>query len=165
MNILYLHGLMSNSQTPKVDWLRELGHTVSSPDLNYKEEGATLFNDLGQWIVKNNVELIIGSSMGGFLGFHLGNSFNIPTLLFNPSLAPNEIAKPDVVHVSNNRVLHSIILGQHDDVVIPADTIHFLKDKNANFKYVFEDSGHRTSLNLFKIHFQKCVQPNRKDLR
>lgn len=153
MNILYLHGLMSNNQSPKVDWLRELGHNVYSPKLNYKEDGKTTFNDLEQLSEKQHIDLIIGSSMGGYLAFHLGNKYDIPTLLFNPSLAPNEVTKPVVSEIKNNSILHTIVMGRNDDIVIPKDTIAFLENRKMNFKQHFEENGHRTPLVIFQKYF------------
>lgn len=153
MNILYLHGLMSSNQSSKVDWLRELGHNVYNPKLNYKEGGKTIFNDLEQISNKQHINLVVGSSMGGHLAFHLSNKYNIPTLLFNPSLAPNEIDKPDVREVENDIVLHTVVIGKNDNVVIPQKTLSFLKDKKVNFVHYFEDNGHRTPLDIFKKHF------------
>jgi len=60
--------------------------------------------------------------MSGYLGFYLSNKYNIPSLLFNPSLEKNSITKPDVTDIENNCTLHTIVLGQNDNVVIPSDT-------------------------------------------
>ena len=158
MNILYLHGLMSSNQSPKVDWLRELRHNVYKPKLNYKEDGKTIFNDLEQLCEKQHIDLIIGSSMGAYLGFHLSNRFNIATLLFNPSLAPNEVSKPDAKVVKNDSVLHTIVIGRNDDVVIPKNTIKFLEHRKANFVYTFENNGHRTPLDIFQKHFSLLAE-------
>ena len=158
MNILYLHGLMSSNQSPKADWLRSKGCTVYSPKLNYKEDGKTIFNDLELLCEKEHIALIVGSSMGGHLAFHLGNKYDIPTLLFNPSLAPNEIDKPDVREVENDIVLHTVVIGKNDDVVIPQKTLNFLKDRKVNFIHYFEDNGHRTPLSLFQKHFSLLIE-------
>jgi hypothetical protein len=158
MNILYLHGLMSNNQSPKIDWLKELGHTVHNPDLKYQEDSETIFFDLEQLCDLNRIDLIIGSSMGGHLGFHLGNKYGIQTLLFNPSLADNEIAKPDVTCVENNVVLHTVVLGANDDVVIPSDTMKYLKDSRSNFVHIVEENGHRTPIEIFQKHFKLMEQ-------
>ena len=154
MNILYLHGLMSSNQSPKVDWLRELGHNVYNPKLNYKEEGYTIWNSLENLCEEHPIDLIIGSSMGGHLSFHLGNKYNIPTLLFNPSLAPNEVVKPDVKLVDNDKVFHNIVMGKNDDVVIPKDTIEFLENRKVNFTHHLEENGHRTPIDIFQRYFK-----------
>lgn len=148
---------MSSNQSSKVDWLRELGYNVYNPKLNYKEGGKTIFYDLERLSEQHPIDLIIGSSMGGHLGFHLGNKHDIPTLLFNPSLAPNEVDKPDVIEVENDSVLHTVVMGKNDDVVIPEKTLGFLKDKKVNFVHYFEDNGHRTPIDILKKYFLNLV--------
>jgi len=96
--------------------------------------------------------------MGGYLGYHLGSKYNIPTLLFNPSLAPNKIIKPDVRVFENESVLHTLVLGENDDVVASENTISFLKYRNANFVYTFESNGHRTPIGILKKHFNLLLQ-------
>jgi len=148
MKILYLHGLLSSNQSPKVDWLKKQ-HTVINPKLDYKNNGNAIFSELERIIIENEVNFIIGSSMGGYLGYHLGNKLNLPTLLFNPSLAPNKIEKPEVSYTKNEIVLHTVILGEYDEVVNYKDTLNYLKSVNANFDYVLNKIGHRTPFEVF----------------
>jgi uncharacterized protein len=157
MTILYLHGLMSSPQTPKVDWLRELGHTVVSPLLDYKNQSASIFTDLQTACKQHTFDLIIGSSMGGYLGYHLGNYYDIPTLLFNPSLAENEIQKPEKEETENKVLLHTIILGKQDAVVIPEATLKYLETHQVNFEVYWENYGHRTPIESFKKYAEKIM--------
>lgn len=156
MHILYLHGLMSSNQSSKIDWLR-LKHTVYSPHLSYNTESQSIFSDLKILIKTNQIDLIIGSSMGGHLGFHLANKFDKPSLLFNPSLAPNQIEKPEVEITSNPNILHTVVLGINDDIVIPSDTISFLNTSKSNYTVTKESNGHRTPIDIFKRNFNALV--------
>lgn len=142
---------MSSNQSDKIEWLKE-NHDVINPLLKYSALSKSLFTDLKVLCEQNAVDLIIGSSMGGFLGFHLGNTLNIPSLLFNPALVTKSEFKPEVSAVNNTSVLHTIILGRYDDVVIPSETLEFLKDNIANFTHSFEQTGHRTPFAIFKKH-------------
>lgn len=151
MTILYLHGLMSSNQSDKIDWLKE-NHDVINPLLKYSAHSKSIFTDLKVLCEQNAIALIIGSSMGGFLGFHLSNTLNIPSLLFNPALVTKSEFKPKVTAVNNTSVLHTIIFGRYDDVVIPAETLQFLKDNTTNFAHSFEQTGHRTPYAIFKKH-------------
>jgi len=153
MNIVYLHGLMSSNQSPKVDWLKNK-NTVFNPYLNYKEDTETLFSDLKTICEENKIDLIIGSSMGGYLGFHLSNKYNIPNLLFNPSLEKNKMVKPKVEEIKNSHVLHTLVLGRNDDVVIPSHTIGFMENGDFNYRVTLEENGHRTPIELLKKHFE-----------
>ena len=152
MNILYLHGLMSSNKSQKTEWLKE-NHTVFNPVLNYNENSETIFKDLELLFEEHKVDVIVGSSMGGWLAYHLANKFNIPSLLFNPSLEKNSIEKPKVVEVENLTIRHTIVLGENDDVVIPSETLNFLENKKVNFVHTFESNAHRTPLDVFKKHF------------
>ena len=156
MRILYLHGLMSSNKSSKIDWLR-LKHTVYSPYLNYNTESQSIFSGLKTLIKTNQIDLIIGSSMGGHLGFHLANMFDIPSLLFNPSLAPNQVEKPAVEITSNPDILHTVVLGINDDVVIPLDTIAFLNTSKSNYTITKESNGHRTPIDIFKKNFKALI--------
>jgi len=152
MTILYLHGLMSSNQSEKIDWLKE-NHKVINPLLLYSTLSESLFSDLKALCEHYVIDLIIGSSMGGFLGFHLSNALNITSLLFNPALVTKSEFKPVVNAVNNTNVLHTIVLGRNDDVVLPEETLRFLEDKNVNFIHTFEQTGHRTPFFIFKKHF------------
>jgi len=107
------------------------------------------FSELETIIMDNEVDFIIGSSMGGYLGYHLGSKLNIPTLLFNPSLTPNKIEKPKVSCMKNEIVLHTVILGEYDEVVNYQGTLNYLIEVHANFDYVLMKIGHRTPFEVF----------------
>lgn len=108
MNILYLHGLLSSNQTICVDYLRERGHTVINPLLDYENDGNIIFSELSELLSKKHFHYIIGSSMGGFLALHLGNRFGIKTMLLNPALADlKDIEKPKIESIVN-MTRHSI---------------------------------------------------------
>lgn len=83
MNILYLHGLDSSLNESKRAVLEDYGD-VFAPDINYREDP----NKMQRLIVEFkdlNIEVIIGSSLGGFMGYHLADAFQVPTLVFNPA--------------------------------------------------------------------------------
>lgn len=152
MNILYLHGLLSKNISDKTEWLSETNNLYNL-QLDYKTNSENIYQELKQFINNNPIDLIIGSSMGGYLAFHLGNDLNIPTLLFNPSLTKNKIEKPVVTEVKNISVLHTLVLGKGDEIVNPLETIDYCLDGKYNFKYTFENIGHRTPIDVLKKHF------------
>lgn len=84
MNILFLHGLESKLSDEKRAILETYG-TVIAPDLDYKSNPDAIQN-LYDEFKNQNINSIIGSSMGGFAGFHLANSLGIFALLYNPAL-------------------------------------------------------------------------------
>ena len=64
--IIYLHGLESHQGGPKVDLLSDKGY-VFAPEMDYKNN-PDLFKDVLEEVKElGTPDLIIGSSMGGYL--------------------------------------------------------------------------------------------------
>ena len=73
MNILYLHGLESKLSERKRDVLAKYG-TVTAPDLDYHNDPDAVLNLIANY--KNSkFDVVMGSSMGGFAGYHIANAF------------------------------------------------------------------------------------------
>lgn len=125
MNILYLHGLDSKLSPEKRAILEHYGKVIAA-DLNYYDNP-----DAIETILKmhRDVELdvVIGSSMGGFAGYHVSNALSLPALLFNPALQKRSVPQNIPSEKSHNSLKY-IILGQIDNVVIPADTLGYLAE-------------------------------------
>ena len=146
--ILYLHGLESEQGGPKVDYLSNNCY-VHAPSMNYK----TL--DLHKFILPDYIpDLIIGSSMGGYVADIIGSRLGVDVLLFNPALHSRKI---DVNHeYSNNTYKRTIILGTEDDVVDPELTKK-LWSVHGNVAIIdeVEGMGHRTPLDVFINMYNK----------
>ena len=70
--IVFLHGLESSSNGEKADFLKANFPNTFIPDLKYKElDPKILFDSIYNQLVGQNIKLIIGSSMGGYLGYCL----------------------------------------------------------------------------------------------
>ena len=82
MNILYIHGLQSSGKSRTADILRrELSDAnVYSPDIPVTADEAYAFID--RFRIDHNIDLIIGTSMGGMLAQKMRG---IPKILVNPS--------------------------------------------------------------------------------
>lgn len=156
--ILYLHGLESSQGGPKVDFLSTKGE-VCAPAMNYRAD------DLNQQVVdmmeQFEPNLIIGSSMGGYVADILGVRYDIQTLLFNPALhgrsfeptIDTSILTTDATCVTTCFVL----LGLGDLVINPETTEIMLAHKK---RYILHKGahGHRTSLDLFMETYNKLEQ-------
>tara|TARA_R110000803_G_scaffold8344_1_gene26779 strand:- start:92 stop:547 length:456 start_codon:yes stop_codon:yes gene_type:complete len=146
--ILYIHGLESEQGGPKVDYLSNNCY-VHAPSMNYK----TL--DLHKFILPDYIpDLIIGSSMGGYVADIIGSRLGVDVLLFNPALHSRKI---DVNHeYSNNTYKRTIILGTEDDVVDPELTKK-LWSVHGNVAIIdeVEGMGHRTPLDVFINMYNK----------
>jgi len=84
--ILYIHGFASCGNSNKTKLLKQHFDNVLAPDVPIDPDEAISF--LQKLIVENEVDLIIGSSLGGFYAAHLAEKFQIKMVLLNPSTQP-----------------------------------------------------------------------------
>ena len=152
MNILYLHGLESKLSPAKRKILEKYGK-VLAPDLDYHNNSNAIETILELY---SNIDIntVMGSSMGGFVAYHVSNALFRPALLFNPALKKRPVLQNIPPAYNNYNNLKQIIIGQSDDVVLPADTLSFLTE---NFNPVTDIHlrlvprvGHRISVELFE---------------
>ena len=73
MNILYIHGLNGSLSPEKQVFLERYGN-VEAPSLDYENNPDSII-----WLYNHykdaKIDVIIGSSMGGFAGYHLSKLF------------------------------------------------------------------------------------------
>ncbi len=146
MTSLYLHGLNSVNQNSRTDWLQQFGKVVN-PLLSYSNIPET-YQYLEKLVQKNCPDVIVGSSMGGYFGFHLGNYYRIPTLLLNPALVMTLLVRPD------NRLLatdtkHTISIGKYDTVIRPEITLQLLKEWRLPYQIFEYETEHQTPFEVF----------------
>ena len=124
MTILYLHGLESKLSDEKRAILEPFG-TVIAPGMDY-HNNSEVFDYLMKTYKNETIDCIIGSSMGGFMGYHLGLTFGCPALLFNPALAKRSVHQeiPETIKPKNHQRF-SIVLGGKDQTVKPKKTLKF----------------------------------------
>ena len=109
--ILYLHGLESEPGGTKVSFLSSKG-MVYAPAMNYESL------NLHEFILTLGIpDLIIGSSMGGYVADVIGSRLGVDVLLFNPALHNREIAVNHEYY--NNPFKRRIVLGTEDKVINP----------------------------------------------
>ena len=146
--ILYLHGLESEPGGPKVSFLANEG-MVYAPEMNYESLNLHEFI-LTLWIP----DLIVGSSMGGYVADVIGSRLGVDVLLFNPALHSREIAVNHEYY--NNKYKRTIILGTEDDVIDPELTKKLWSIHGNEAKYdEIEGMGHRTPLDVFINMYNK----------
>jgi esterase/lipase len=161
--ILYLHGLESKANCDKVGFLRSLGHIVTSPKINYREDNC--YDNLKTLVKYNTYDVIIGSSMGGWVAWNLGKDIGVPVLLLNPAMHSRSI-DIDIEPVRDQKASKVFLaVGLADDVIDPEITIDWLNkhDKldwnlNNTYKAIY---GHRTSVERFIdiwVHFEKDIE-------
>ena len=146
--IVYLHGLESEAGGPKVSFLAEKG-MVYAPAMDYE----TL--DLHEFIYTLGMpDLIIGSSMGGYVADIIGSRLGVDVLLFNPALHNREIAVNHEYY--SNGYKRTIVLGTEDNIINPEITKKLwpVHHNEATFDEI-EGMGHRTPLDVFINMYNK----------
>jgi len=148
--IVYLHGLESKRNCPKVKYLKELGHSVLNPLLDFKDKDC--FERTLDLVKMFEPDLIIGSSMGGYFAYEIGKHLDVPVVLLNPALHSRSF-EPKVDGLGDKDPLVYLIVGENDDVINYEKTLNYL-DENANCffrsNYFKGKHGHRTPVNALK---------------
>ncbi|MCK0191516.1 YqiA/YcfP family alpha/beta fold hydrolase [Arenibacter sp. F20364] len=152
MNILYLHGLNGSLSDEKRTILEEYG-TVYSPAIDYESDVNSIEN-LRRQFVDGKIDVVMGSSMGGFAGYYLSIAFKKPALLFNPALDTRSVFQNIPDYSSSDRPFKRLVLGAMDEVVDPKDTLKFIGERIAeNTDYhisLRQDLAHRIPLDIFE---------------
>lgn len=146
IRILYLHGLESKQGGAKVEYL-SANHYVYAPAIKYSEP-----NFLEQIILSMEIfkpDVIIGSSMGGYLANELSIKFGISAILLNPAL----LAPPVKVNINDkkNRLSNKllvVVLGKFDTVIPYRATLDLLQ-KSGLCRVDIREYGHRTPFEEF----------------
>jgi|TARA_B110001469_G_scaffold121005_1_gene130092 predicted esterase YcpF (UPF0227 family) len=148
--ILYLHGLESKQGGTKVSFLAEKG-MVYAPEMNYESL------NLHEFILTLGMpDLIIGSSMGGYVADVIGSRLGVDVLMFNPALHSREIAVNHEYY--SNQYKRTIVLGTEDNIIDPETTkkLWSVHGNEAEYDEV-KGMGHRTPLDIFINMYNKHV--------
>ena len=92
--ILYLHGFASCGDSNKTRILKSFfgEDEVLAPDLPVNpHEAVSLARKL---IIEHDIDLVIGSSLGGFYASYLCETMGLKTVLINPSIQPYITLRP-----------------------------------------------------------------------
>lgn len=124
MIIHYLHGLDSFPRPERLFILEKLGHTPVALHLDYMNLPDP-YQTLKDFAITQKAEFIVGSSLGGMLGFWLAEELGLPCLLLNPAvyIAPREAKIP--TEMSRKCPKRYVLLGDEDDIVDPNYTWDF----------------------------------------
>ena len=148
LKVVYLHGLDAQGIGPKHEYLDTFG-TAIYPQIEYRDVDA--WDKIKKIVEREKPDYIIGSSMGGWFAFNLGNLLNIPTVLFNPALQGRTIEPviPKEDLKGKYRPLHVFTLGRKDVVVKASETIVTLDKTDIKYVVDYNQGGHRISEELF----------------
>jgi predicted esterase YcpF (UPF0227 family) len=89
MRILYVHGLGSyyNSSHEKIIALKTIG-TVVGIDVDYCKGYESVFEKVSSAASINNIDVIIGTSIGGYMAAQVGAECGVPFVALNPIINP-----------------------------------------------------------------------------
>jgi len=162
VNILYVHGFGSSfdPESEKVKVLSELG-TVYGVNLDWSQSPSAALELISDSILENKIDLVVGTSMGGWAAAASGTENGIPFVSINPAINPSSSLLRHVGHgvdylgrkyslsektVAEYEPLRTggcglVLLAIDDDVIDPRETIN-----NYSNQYdcrIFETGGHR----------------------
>ncbi len=156
MKVLYIHGLNSFPHPERLDYLKEKGHEVFALHLDYENEPKT-FEILKKHAIDNQVDFIVGSSAGGYIGYWLGQELNIPQLLFNPAVGLRAIEQDTGYKIAENNELHSwVVIGKNDEKVAPKSSLTFFENKSNIRVIVAQWLAHEIDLQTFRETINWC---------
>lgn len=121
---LYIHGLDGFLSDEKRTILSKYTQVVA-PIMEFRTNPGAYY-DLLSIAKEEKVDIIIGTSMGGCMAYHLSLYLNVPALLFNPALPFRSVGidlpAQDKVRSSYLRV----IIGGQDDIIDPIQNVAWL---------------------------------------
>jgi predicted esterase YcpF (UPF0227 family) len=91
MKILYVHGFGSHYDPnhEKIQMLETLG-TVIGVDVDYCKGFTPVFERVLDTVLAEGVDLIVGTSMGGYMAAHVGAETGTPFVALNPATEPSD---------------------------------------------------------------------------
>jgi uncharacterized protein len=152
MKILYLHGLDGSLSEEKEAILNGYGEVIA-PSIDYRGN-PRIIATLYAAFATQDIDVIMGSSMGGFTGYYLSLLLDKPCLAFNPALRFRSVEQgvPGVPHTRHHYL--QLVIGRLDDVVFANDTFHFLEQhlpEEANVDmHLLNTLTHRIPLPVFE---------------
>lgn len=156
MKIVYVHGFGSKvditGTNKKYKALKKLGEVFPiAPD--YEKGCEKVISEVTDFVIRNQVDLLVGTSMGGWCVSRVGVKTGTPFVSINPSIKPNETIKryPSINEsIANsysnfvkdhNSTPGIVIVALDDEVLNSGDTIEFVK--NSYRVITKENGGHR----------------------
>lgn len=177
MKILNIHGYKGSAQNSAYSALENLGCDVISPEIDYDVlTPKKTLEMLHRQIIDNEVDIIVGTSLGGFYAAVLSAQLNLPVFLVNPCLMPFmylpklgyiKDVKPymtmfgELFKLKKHNV--STVVGGQDEII---DTHELTKSILQNSHYALIPEGKHSGATLpLKQCFEKFLFYIRTDLR
>lgn len=154
MKTLYIHGLDSFPVPEKKHIMAKAGLDVVALHINYRQK-LGVYEILKDAIIQKNVQFIIGSSLGGYLGLRLADDMGLPCLLFNPAINLKKkifyFRVPEIKHPKCQA--RYVVLGAKDDIIDARKSQVFLQKSKSDSVHqqivICEWLGHQIDLFTF----------------
>jgi len=146
MRIAFFHGLESPHRSEKNEVLESVCKYVYAPPMDYTDP--QLFEKVLREVKDQKIDLLVGSSMGGWFAYCISTLTGIPTLLFNPAVQGRSIEP--ITRKGGELSEHTLVLGKTDDVIDPKKTLEWLKASGVDSISInWEAHGHRIPMESF----------------
>jgi hypothetical protein len=124
---------------------------VYAPAMDYRNP--EMFRTVLEHLQSHPVDLLVGSSMGGYFAHCISSITGIETLLFNPAVHSRSM-EPQNVMCGNKTPLQSLVLGKRDAIINLDFTLDYFIEDNTSFpiEINIEDMGHRVPADIFRKH-------------
>lgn len=160
---LYIHGLNGFLNDEKRTILSKYTQVVA-PKLDFRSN-PTSYYDLLSIAKEDNVDIIIGTSMGGCMAYHLSLHLSLPALLFNPALPFRSVGIDLPTHYKVRDTYLRVIIGGQDDIIDPIQNISWLAthekgDMDIRWKNTL---GHRIPTDVFEEEVGGFFERNDKN--
>ncbi|MEA3443657.1 MAG: YqiA/YcfP family alpha/beta fold hydrolase [Bacteroidota bacterium] len=130
MKALYIHGLDSKPNKEKIKIMEEAGLLTFALHLDYRLQENS-YEILLKEAIDNQIDFIVGSSLGGYYGFWLAEEMGLPCLLLNPAMTIDRSLPLAISHVKELKCpLRYVVIGANDDTIDPARNLVFFKKAN-----------------------------------
>jgi hypothetical protein len=153
--ILSLHGYESSVFPDRLKVLQNEGYTILAPALDY-EKVPGLFKKTYETYKNEKIDLIVGSSMGGYFGYYLASLLNVPALLFNPAVIETTSGhkKQEVMSGSYHPKLY-IVSGIADNIVLHDTLEEWIKANAKNYEFISANIAHRVPDEVYIKYVKK----------
>jgi len=162
-SIAVYHGYRGEPATDRIDFLKSVGFSeIYYPHINFDKEWKfdkckTLFEREVKSI--EDVDILIGISLGGYLAFELSGYTSKNLVLINPSLDRNktklDIKFFDIKSMRNFGKIETF-LGSEDKLIDKRITLQFFEENKIKSDVkIIDGMEHRLPLNYFKEIYNK----------
>ncbi len=154
MKAIWIHGMGGSPNQDKIALMEQYGWETHALHLDYVQEPLR-FEILRDYCTKHHIDVLVGSSFGGFLAFWLSEELGLSCILLNPAVSIRGKSKNKPNSVTHLRsALCLVALGAKDELIDAQRTLLFIEqDKRADkiiLTKVFDEEGHSFTIEAFR---------------